>query len=106
MICTRLLWAIAFDAHDKQAEREGTADIPETAVIGLARKALGDDEQKAREFCVLFRKAGRVTHCTWAGVPMAGGCSPFPHRTFQEYLAGCSTNNNFWELAPDWPNGR
>lgn len=96
----RLLWEIAYDAHDKQADREGAADIPEPVILGIARNSLGD-MTKALEFCEYVEKQ--------AGLLIGRGQDSygirmftFPHRTFQEYLAGCYVaNNSFWELAPE-----
>lgn len=83
----RMLWEIAYDAHDKQADREGAADISESAILGIARKRLGD-MGKAEAFCNYVEER--------AGLLIGRGedshgfkVYTFPHRTFQEYLAGC-----------------
>jgi formylglycine-generating enzyme required for sulfatase activity len=83
----RLLWEIAYDAHVNQAEREGAADIPESAVLGIARKRLGD-LSKAEAFCDYVElRAGLLIG---RGEDAYGyKVYTFPHRTFQEYLAGC-----------------
>ncbi|MCB9450334.1 MAG: SUMF1/EgtB/PvdO family nonheme iron enzyme [Anaerolineaceae bacterium] len=82
----RLLWEIAYDAHSQQAGREGAADIPEAAVLGIARRKLGD-LTKAEAFCEYVEKR--------AGLLIGRGQDAygmrvftFPHRTFQEFLAG------------------
>ncbi len=97
----RLLWEIAYDAHDKQAEREGAADIPESAVLGIARRRLGEDITKAALFCEYVEKR--------AGLLIGRGQDAyglrvftFPHRTFQEYLAGCHVaNERFTRRLPE-----
>ena len=84
----RMLWEIAYDAHKNQAEREGAADIAETDILLIARKRLKDDTKLADEFCRYVEKT--------AGLLIGRGYDAkgwrvytFPHRTFQEYLAGC-----------------
>lgn len=82
----RLLWEIAYDAHNQQAGREGAADIPESAVLGIARKKLGD-LAKAEAFCEYVEK--RAGLLIGRGEDMHGmRVFTFPHRTFQEFLAG------------------
>ncbi len=84
----RLVWEIAYDAHDKQADREGAADIPEAAVLGIARRRLNDDMTKAAEFTqYVERRAGLLIGRGYDEYGLR--VFTFPHRTFQEYLAGC-----------------
>jgi formylglycine-generating enzyme required for sulfatase activity len=84
----RLLWEIAFDAHDKQAERAGAADIPETEIVGIARNRFGGDSAKANAFVEYIE--GRAGLLIGRGTDKYGWrVFTFPHRTFQEYLAGC-----------------
>lgn len=88
----RILWEIAYDAHSKQEIREGAADISEADVVAIMRKRLGD-LAKAQELCnYIERRAGLLI----GRGQDAGGWRvfAFPHRTFQEYLAGCHIANN------------
>ncbi len=89
----RLVWEIAFDAHDQQAEREGTADIEQHVVEQIARNRLNDDAAKAQAFCeYIERRAGLLIG---RGFNRYGGrIYTFPHRTFQEFLAGCHISVN------------
>lgn len=83
----RMLWEIAYDAHNQQADREGAADIPETAIIGIANRRL-NDRTKAELFCEYIEK--RAGLLVGRGQDSYGWrVYSFPHRTFQEYLAGC-----------------
>lgn len=96
----RMLWKIAYEAHDQQAEREGAADISQSDVIAIAAEHLNNDMGKAQEFCDYIEERaglliGRGSVGRWR-------VFAFPHRTFQEFLAGCYVaNNSFWELAPE-----
>ncbi|RMF76217.1 MAG: DUF4062 domain-containing protein, partial [Chloroflexi bacterium] len=88
----RLLWEIAYDAHSTQTEDEGTADIAEPDLIFMLRDRLGD-LHKAEVFCNYVEQR--------AGLLIGRGQDAknrrvftFPHRTFQEYLAGCYVANN------------
>ncbi len=95
----RMLWEVAYEAHSKQAEREGAADIAEEDVIGIVRRHLDDKLGLAQEFCEYVEKragllVGRGSVGHWR-------VFTFPHRTFQEYLAGCHiVANDFDEWAP------
>lgn len=96
----QMLEQIAFDAHSKQAERQGAADIPEEDILGIARTRLGSLD-RAETFCAYVeRQAGLLVG---RGGPRAGWrVFSFPHRTFQEFLAGrYAANNDFPEIAPE-----
>jgi formylglycine-generating enzyme required for sulfatase activity len=87
----RALWELAYAAHEEQADKDGPADITESTVIGVMRKRFGDI-QKAQTFCDYVEER--------AGLLVGRGESrdgwkvfTFPHRTFQEYLAGCHIAN-------------
>jgi formylglycine-generating enzyme required for sulfatase activity len=96
----RMLWEIAYDAHDKQSEWEGVADISEADVMGIAAAHLNRDMSKAQAFCdYVESRAGLLIGRGSAG---RWRVFTFPHRTFQEYLAGCyAANNDFSELVPE-----
>ncbi|MCA9996244.1 MAG: SUMF1/EgtB/PvdO family nonheme iron enzyme [Anaerolineales bacterium] len=81
----RLLWEIAWEAHSGAAEREDAADIPESKVVQIARKHLGD-WGRAGQFVQYTEERAHLL------VGRGGGDEKmfaFPHRTFQEYLAAC-----------------
>ncbi|MCK6628941.1 MAG: SUMF1/EgtB/PvdO family nonheme iron enzyme [Anaerolineae bacterium] len=85
-----LLWEIGYTAHAGQAERQGAADIPETQVMELAKKHLGD-WAKAEAFVEYTERRAHLL------VGLGGRDDrrfSFPHRTFQEYLAGCHLAND------------
>ncbi len=94
----RLVWEIAYDAHDQQAGREDTADIPQHAVEMIARRYVKDDAGKAQAFCeYVERRAGLLIG---RGFDRYGGrIYTFPHRTFQEFLAGCHLSVNRFARA-------
>ena len=88
----RLLSRLAYEAHAKQTDTKGTADVPEsdltTGLIGL-----GDNPDVKPKQLVnyLSQRAGLL-------VPRDVGVYTFPHRTFQEYLAAC------WLTDADYPD--
>jgi hypothetical protein len=85
----RALEELAFEAHRAQAERVGTADVPEwrlvESLVRLRKKAGAERAGKVDERKLLSYLANR------AGLLLARGRGmyTFPHRTFQEYLAAC-----------------
>ena len=88
----RALWELAYEAHSKQAGEGGPANISEAAVVGLLRRQWGST-QKAEQFCQYIEQR--------AGLLVGRGHGEngwrvftFPHRTFQEYLAGCFIANS------------
>ncbi|MBN1563401.1 MAG: SUMF1/EgtB/PvdO family nonheme iron enzyme, partial [Anaerolineae bacterium] len=81
------LWKLAYDAHENQAEREGTADISEAEVVFALRDKLGGLDNAAR-FCNYVEERAGLLY--GRGMDAKGArIFTFPHRTFQEYLAGC-----------------
>ena len=78
-----LLNQMAFDAHEKQEELTGTADIKEEKLVkGLMDLSNNPDVRPARLIEYLSERAGLI-------VQRGNGIYSFPHRTFQEYLAAC-----------------
>jgi hypothetical protein len=94
-----LVWNIAYDAHDQQSEQEDAADIAQTTVELIARGYVQGDAGLAQAFCEYVEKQ--------AGLLIGRGFGrhgtriyTFPHRTFQEFLAGCHLAvNHFSEAA-------
>jgi len=76
-----LLGRLAYEAHHKQDELAGTADIPEDRVVsGLIGISNNPDVRPRRIIEYISRRAGLL-------IPRGEGIYSFPHRTFQEYLA-------------------
>jgi formylglycine-generating enzyme required for sulfatase activity/energy-coupling factor transporter ATP-binding protein EcfA2 len=95
-----LLQEIGWEAHHMQSRNsERAADIPGERVFALARKHLKDVEQVT----AFMRYTEERAHLL---IGRGGEDKPyysFPHRTFQEYLAGCylSNQDDFGEQAVD-----
>ena len=78
-----LLNELAFNAHDRQIELRGTADLAEGELVsGLMRLSQNPQVNPAQLVEYLSARAGLL-------VPRGVGVYTFPHRTFQEYLAAC-----------------
>ena len=86
------LWRLAYEAHEGQSERTGTADISEADIVYILEESLGGLEN-AQKFChYVEERAGLLFG---RGVDEKGvRIYTFPHRTFQEYLAGCHIATN------------
>ncbi len=78
-----LLNRLAYEAHAKQTNLVGTADIAESdLVMGLLRLSEDKSLQPAELVDYISNRAGLL-------LPRGVGVYTFPHRTFQEYLAAC-----------------
>lgn len=97
-----MVWQIAYTAHEGQADREGAADIPQLEIIGIVSDYVKGNLNLAKDFCDYVESR--------AGLLLGRGSEKgmkriftFPHRTFQEFLAGChlAVNLDFQELAPE-----
>ncbi|MCL4265554.1 MAG: SUMF1/EgtB/PvdO family nonheme iron enzyme [Anaerolineae bacterium] len=94
----RLLWEIAWKAHSRAADRQESADIAETEVMGIAKNHLGS-YQKAEQF---VEYTERRAHLLVGHGGQQQRVYRFPHRTFQEYLAACyvASRRDFSRGAP------
>jgi formylglycine-generating enzyme required for sulfatase activity/energy-coupling factor transporter ATP-binding protein EcfA2 len=77
------LYDVAYQAHEKASLEQETADIDEGQLTRWLKPYLNNDLTKAETFVAFIReRAGLlIRHKTAAFT--------FPHRTFQEFLAGC-----------------
>ena len=74
---------LAYEAHARQEELQGTADLPEGEVVArLMRLRDRPEGNPATLVDYLSQRAGILE-------PRGVGVYSFPHRTFQEYLAAC-----------------
>jgi formylglycine-generating enzyme required for sulfatase activity len=98
-----LLNHLAFQAHARQPDLTGTADVPQADLLnGLITLSNNPDVNPARLLEYLSQRAGLL-------LPRGEGVFTFPHRTFQEYLTACYlTDHDFpdqvAELARQAPN--
>ncbi|NDJ78730.1 MAG: DUF4062 domain-containing protein, partial [Chloroflexi bacterium] len=85
----RILWQIAYEAHEHQGGHDEAADIPKSDVMAIAAEDhLEGDYAKAQRFCdYVEERAGLLVGR--GGVDRQRHMYAFPHRTFQEFLAGC-----------------
>jgi len=78
-----LLDKLAYQAHDKQPDLVGTADVPEERLVGgMLNLSQNPDVRPKRLIEYLSQRAGLL-------LPRGVRVYTFPHRTFQEYLAAC-----------------
>ena len=81
------LCEVAFHAHRSQGEWSGTAYISETEVVGILRRYLDNDWEKAQRFCQYVEEEAGLLVGRGEGQNDERMYS-FPHRGFQEFLAG------------------
>ena len=82
-----LLDELAFNAHARQTDLQGTADIPENELVtGLLKLNPETGLNPVELMNYLSQRAGLL-------IPHGVGVYTFPHRTFQEYLAACHLTN-------------
>ena len=82
----RLLWEIAWEAHNKGLDQQEPADITEDELIQIARRYLGHSYARADQF---VKYTEERAHLLIGRGGIAARRFAFPHRTFQEYLAAC-----------------
>ena len=84
----RTLNALALDAHKKQADPAGTADIAETDLVSrLMHLSHNSNLDVTSLMAYLSERSGLL-------VPRDVGVYTFPHRSFQEYLAACALTDS------------
>ncbi|MCB8966922.1 MAG: SUMF1/EgtB/PvdO family nonheme iron enzyme [Ardenticatenaceae bacterium] len=94
----RLLWEVAWTAHRSAAGQQEAANIPETTVLQIAKKHLGDYARAEAFLAYTERRA----HLLMGRGGQQQRVYTFPHRTFQEYLAACfvAAQRDFTRGAP------
>ncbi len=95
----RLLWAIAWQAHNEHIDEDEVADISEADLMAIARQHLGS-WAKAEQFLAYTE---RRAHLLVGKGGVKDRVYTFPHRTFQEYLAACylTPGLKLRKLGPD-----
>ncbi|NOZ28403.1 MAG: SUMF1/EgtB/PvdO family nonheme iron enzyme [Chloroflexi bacterium] len=79
----QVLNELAYEAHARQPELVGTADIREAALVEKLMRISENPDVRPRRLVEFLRdRAGLL-------VSRGVGVYTFPHRTFQEYLAAC-----------------
>ncbi len=87
------LGRVALIAHRAQERPEGTADIGEEQLRSVLKDYLGEDWSRAGELVgYIKQRAGLLGE-------RGPGVYTFPHRSYQEYLAGSCL-----EVQPDFPD--
>ncbi len=80
------LWYVAYEAH-KRGNKDETADLPRKDVLAILARRLGDEIKAVKILEHVEERAGLlIGH---GGADDAEPTYSFPHRTFQEFLAGC-----------------
>ena len=84
---------VAYTAHQTQSGAEGTADIEEPALRGVLKDYLdGSWDEAGALLAYIQDRAGLL-------IDRGKGIYTFPHRSYQEYLAGC-----YLAVRPDYPD--
>jgi formylglycine-generating enzyme required for sulfatase activity/predicted MPP superfamily phosphohydrolase len=73
---------VAFDAHMAQQGTEGTADVSEATLRSILKDCLGDSWDLAGEMVAYIQERAGLL------IDKGNGVYTFPHRSYQEYLAG------------------
>jgi formylglycine-generating enzyme required for sulfatase activity/predicted MPP superfamily phosphohydrolase len=84
---------VAFVAHEAQQGPEGTADISEEMLCSVLKDCVEGSWDRAGELVTFIKdRAGLL-------LERAPGVYTFPHRSYQEYLAG-----SYLAVQPDFPD--
>ncbi|MDX9954455.1 MAG: SUMF1/EgtB/PvdO family nonheme iron enzyme [Anaerolineae bacterium] len=102
-----LLERLAYEAHSRQAGKRRGGDLARKDLLEILEdKAYLGNLSLAAEFLdYVDQRAGLLVGQGGAGDAQAPKTYAFPHRTFQEYLAGCylvsgrSAEREYWQLA-------
>jgi formylglycine-generating enzyme required for sulfatase activity len=88
---------VAYRAHGRQAEGEGTADVAESLLREVLQTYLEGDWNRAGDAIRYVRERAGLL------LERKPAVYAFPHRTLQEYLAGCylSVQEDFPSLVAD-----
>jgi formylglycine-generating enzyme required for sulfatase activity len=92
-----VLEQVAFEAHRAQEARDGPADVGEGVLLGVLKDFLGGDWGQAQELLAYIRERAGLL------LEREPGVYTFPHRSYQEYLAGSylARDPEFPDLAAD-----
>jgi formylglycine-generating enzyme required for sulfatase activity len=84
---------VAFEAHRAQGTSEGPADLSEAALLSVLVDSLGGSWGRAQELLAYIRERAGLL------LEREPGVYTFPHRSYQEYLAG-----SYLAREPDFPD--
>ena len=84
---------VAFEAHRAQEGGEGPADVGEAALLAVLKDYLDEDWNRAKELLAFVRERAGLL------IERRPGVYTFPHRSYQEYLAGA-----YLAVQPDFPD--
>jgi formylglycine-generating enzyme required for sulfatase activity len=102
-----LLERLAYEAHSRQAGKRRGGDLARKDLLEILEDKvyLGNAGLAAEFLDYVDQRAGLLVGQGGAGDDQAPKTYAFPHRTFQEYLAGCylvsgrSAEREYWRLA-------
>ena len=102
-----LLERLAYEAHSRQAGKRRGGDLARKDLLEILedRAYLGNAGLAAEFLDYVDQRAGLLVGQGGADDAQAPKTYTFPHRTFQEYLAGCylvsgrSAERDYWRLA-------
>jgi formylglycine-generating enzyme required for sulfatase activity len=84
---------VAFQAHQAGEGREGMADVQEAVLLDVLKDVLEGSWDRARELLVYVQQRAGLL------LEREPGVYTFPHRSYQEYLAG-----SYLAVQPDFPD--
>ena len=82
------LCEVAYEAHAAQGNQDGPTNIPQSEMLRIMRRYLDGKWSKAEQYCEYIEE--RAGLLVGKGEDASGErVYAFPHRSFQEFLAGC-----------------
>ena len=84
---------VAFQAHQAGKDPEGMADVPEAVLLDVLKDYLEGSWDRARQLLVYIQQRAGLL------LEREPGVYTFPHRSYQEYLAG-----SYLAVQPDFPD--